>query len=72
MTTSEIPYIKYYNYYLMDWSIERQSKMIYNHEINEFILSNNDHDIDINRETKLELDEIKKKILMKDRTLFFK
>ena len=72
ITTSEFPYKKYYNYYLMDWSIERQSKMIYNQEINEFVFMNKDRSVDIDMETKLELDEIKKKIIKKDRILFFK
>lgn len=75
LTTSDCPHIKYYNYYLMDWRIEQTEKKIYNKETCTFEFK--DANIWINnniedRKVKEELDDIKSKVLRKDRTSFLK
>ena len=75
ITTTNHPYIKYYNYYLMDWRIEQMRKKRYNKEIGNFEFETFNEWIntcDKDREIKEELDEIKSKILKKDRTPYLK
>lgn len=74
-TTNEQPHIRFYNYYLMDWYIKHLTPMKYNRQTNRF-----EHDekedwlIRYNEDRKVaeEIDDIKAKVLKKDRHLFFK
>ena len=75
LTTTNCPHIKYYNYYLMDWRIEQTEKKIYNKETCTFEFKDSNKWINNNiedRKVKEELDEIKSKVLRKDRTSFLK
>lgn len=74
-TTNNSPHIRFYNYYLMNWNIEKQSPMKYNSEIKEFeydepknwfIMYNED------RKYEEEINEIKRNVLVKDRHHYFK
>lgn len=74
-TTSRQPHVKYYNYYLMDWYIDKQTPMKYNIETGLFeydepqdwiMYSNED------RRIESEINEIKQNVLRKDRHHFFK
>ncbi len=75
ITTNDQPHIRFYNYYLMDWYIKHLTPMKYNKQINKF-----EHDekedwlIRYNEDRRVaeEIDEIKAKVLKKDRPLFFK
>ena len=73
-TTNSQPHIRFYNYYLMDWRIEQHSPLKYNSETFEFecdkkydwLASQED------KEAEEEIREIKSRVLIKDRYLFFK
>ena len=73
-TTAAEPHIRFYNYYLMDWNISVQDRIIYDYRKGEYIqldyrfLDNDDMD----REAEEEIREIKAKVLKKDRPYFFK
>lgn len=74
-TTSFESHIKYYNYYLMEWNIEIRTKMKYNKETSLFepVYYSEDYLIsDADREAEDEIEEIKRKVLIKDRHHFFK
>lgn len=74
-TTSDEPYTRFYNYYLMDWKIDSyRPAIIFNQTTGcfefakrDYIVMNHDE-----REIKSELDEIKANVLRKDRHHFFK
>ena len=73
-TTDSQPHVRFYNYLLMDWRIDYQTPMRYNYEKNKFewdekldwIVSEED------KEFEEEIEEIKSRVLTKDRHLFFK
>ena len=74
-TTVLNPHIRFYNYYLMDWYIDYQTPMKYNEDTRHFeyiergdILLETSKD----RQAESEINEIKSKVLLKDRHLFFK
>lgn len=74
-TTSFESHIKDYNYYLRDWNIELRTKMKYNKETGIFepVYYPEDNLIrDADREAEDEIEEIKRKVLIKDRHHFFK
>lgn len=73
-TTCTDPHVRFYNYYLMDWQVNELSPMAYNPETNEFdyvdralfcIPSEE-------KEYEKEINEIRSRVLLKDRPLFFK
>lgn len=74
-TSSRRPHIRYYNYYLMDWVIYETPTLIYNpetglfekNEPSEFFML-----YDQDREAEEEINEIKSRVLKKDRHYFFK
>lgn len=74
-TTNGKPHIRFYNYYLIDRHIKRLRSMKYNKQINKFGYNKKEnwlirHNED--RKVAKEIDEIKAKVLKKDRPLFFK
>jgi len=73
-TTNCEPHIKFYNYYLMDWYIEQHSPIKYVDEVSEFKYMRNNYIINSYRDSEAEneINEIKAKILKKDRPYFFK
>lgn len=74
-TTSRQPHTKYYNYYLMDWYIDEQSPMKYNEETGLFEYDEPENWIthyNEDRKVEEEINEIKSKVLKKDRHHFFK
>ena len=73
-TTSLEPHVRFFNYYLMDWSISVQKPLIYDEKEDLFLMQYDqvpisDYD---DREAEEEITEIKAKVLMKDRPYFFK
>ncbi len=74
MTTCANPHIKYFNYYLMDWPVNQACPMIYNRKTGafefdrNFLLATTSED----REYEEEISEIRSRVRLKDRTLFFK
>ena len=73
-TTATEPHVRFFNYYLMDWHINHQKPLIYDEKLdiykyNEDIIEISD---DADREAEEELNEIKAKVLIKDRPYFFK
>ncbi len=75
ITTTDInPHIRFYNYYLMDWNIYIERKMYYDLEYHDFKFIDDQNYLfnyqDRNMEE--EIEDIKKKVLKKDRKLFFK
>ena len=75
LTTTDCPHIKYYNYYLMDWRIEETRKKVYNEATGIFEFRNSNLWINSSgedRRVKEELDEIKSKVLIKNRAPFLK
>ena len=74
-TTSRQPHIRFYNYYLMDWYIDKQTPMKYSEETGLFEYDEpKDWMIYYNEDRKVEdeINEIKAKVLRKDRHHFFK
>lgn len=74
-TTSREPHIRFFNYYLMDWYIEIQPQMIYNPESGRFEYRKESYTEIGHRNDKAaedEIQEIKAKVLKKDRPFFFK
>ena len=74
-TTSRQPHIRFYNYYLMDWYIDKKNPMKYNEETGLFEYDEpKDWIIYYNEDRKVEdeINEIKTKVLRKDRHHFFK
>ncbi len=73
-TSSRQPHIRFYNYYLMDWNISVQNRVIYDYRIGEYRPLNYFFPTseDLDREAEDEIKEIKAKVLVKDRHYFFK
>ena len=73
-TTSAEPHVRFYNYYLMDWHIYPQKRMVYDE--NKHLFITHDSLIEISdsadREAEEEIEEIKRKVLLKERPIFFK
>ena len=73
-TTATEPHVRFYNYYLMDWHICPQKRMIYDEKKHMFV--SHDSIIEISdsddREAEEEIEEIKRKVLFKERPYFFK
>lgn len=74
VTTSATPHIRFYNYYLMDWNVLRFNKVVYNQEEDSFDFQESYFGISHieDQEAEEELDEIKEKVPLKDRPIFFK
>jgi len=76
ISTSNLhPHIRFYNYYLMDWNIICLPKITYNKQTNMFenFTPNNIFVASyLDREYEEEINEIKSKVLIKDRHHFFK
>ena len=73
-TTILEPYTRFYNYYLMDFEIIHTFPINFNFQTNTFERENNEF-VSMNysdREIEEEINDIKKHILKKDRSLFFK
>jgi hypothetical protein len=73
-TTAAEPHVRFFNYYLMDWNISVQNRIIYDYKKGEYRrldyhFFEND---DLDREAEEEINEIKAKVLIKDRPYFFK
>ena len=73
-TTSAEPHVRFFNYYLMDWNISVQDRVVYDYEKGEY--RNLDYHFPVNdgidREAEEEIEEIKAKVLIKDRHFFFR
>ncbi len=72
-TTCPNPHVRFFNYYLMDWHIYDSSLLVYRDSSKSFevderplIFSSNEE-----RESENEINEIKSRVLLKDRPLFF-
>jgi hypothetical protein len=73
-TTNAQPHIRFYNYYLMEWRIENQKPIKYNSDTKQFE-SDENFDWLVSKEdmeAEGEIEEIKTRVLKKDRPLFFK
>ena len=74
-TTSLEPHIRFYNYYLMDWYIDITNRMVYNEKTGTFEeVQRQDWVLRYNEDRKVEeeINKIKSKVKLKDRTYFFK
>lgn len=73
-TTSQAPHKRFYNYYLMDWYIKHVPKMKYDSQSGLFLFDNSQGRFDNpeEKEAEEEIEEIKSRVLLKDRYLFFK
>lgn len=72
-TTSRIPHVRFYNYYLMDWNIWVHNPKVLSEETGCFVSAPREFCTSLEeREAKEELDEIKAKTLKKDRIHFLK
>lgn len=73
-TTNPNPHIRFFNYYLMDWDIFEQPPMKYNSNTGLFEYDEDNWYLGKNedKEAEEEIEEIKAKVLKKDRPLFFK
>ena len=73
-TTNPNPHIRFFNYYLMDWDIFEQPPMKYNNDTGLFEYDKDNWYLGKNedKEAEEEIEEIKAKVLKKDRPLFFK
>jgi len=73
-TTSAEPHTRFFNYYLMDWHIIRQDRIVYNEEQEKFIVENRDMFFDNleDREVEEEIRLIKDKIPLSERAVFFR
>lgn len=74
-TTSSCPYIKYFNYYLMGFEISEQYPMKYNEVSGKFAFYDEDclsFLKEKNLQYKEDASELRSKILIKDRHLFFR
>ena len=74
VTTSFTPHIRFYNYYLMNYNITVQNKLIYDQNKEMFYIYNNLYRFNsfLDYEYKEEIDKIKSKTLIKDRHNFYK
>ena len=73
-TTSAIPHIRFYNYYLMNWQILVHDRMVYDPEQNKYVYSSDNQTFTptSDREAEEEIQEIKKTIKFEYRPYFFK
>ena len=73
-TTNPNPHIRFFNYYLMDWYIFEQPPMKYNSNTGLFEYDEDNWYLgkSKDKEAEDEIEEIKAKVLKKDRHLFFK
>lgn len=71
-TSSTHPHIRFWNYYLMDWSINTVPSLKLNKEDQSFFYVSNDFYANDDQEAAEELDDIKRLVRVKDRSLFFK
>lgn len=74
-TTNPEPHIRFYNYYLMDWYIKHLPLMKFNKDTGRFKYDQQeDYSLKSkeDRQAESEINEIKSKVLLKDRHLFFK
>lgn len=75
-TTSPMPHIRFYNYYLMGWNVCKLNRKRFDEEKNIFIVDYADNLSPIfmskDREAEAEIEEIKKKVLFNNRDLYFK
>ncbi len=73
-TTVFNPHVRFFNYYLMDWYIDKQYPLIYDPEKGLFMYRENNSLIEMgqDREYAEEIEEIKSRVLLKDRPLFFR
>lgn len=73
-TTSPIPHIRFYNYDLMDWSIEQHAPQKLNKELGIFVPCPEEGIIFTHqdRNAEEELNDIKRNVLLKDRHYFLK
>ena len=73
-TTAAEPHVRFYNYYLMDWNIAVENRVFYDYKTGEYKTLDYRFldDDDIDREAEEEIQEIKSKVLIKDRHYFFK
>ena len=73
-TTAAEPHVRFFNYYLMDWKIAIEKRLVYDYHRDTYyfldnqFLSVNEED----REAEEEIEDIKKHVLVKDRPYFFK
>ena len=73
-TINDEPHVRFFNYYLMGWRIDRRNPMKYNYETNNFEYEQRDEWLvsQEDRDAEDEIIEIKKRVLIQDRPLFFK
>ncbi len=73
-TTNSQPHIRFYNYYLMDWYIKQLEPMRFNYQANRFEYDETDQWMvsKEDKEAEEEIKDIKSRVLVKDRHLFFK
>ena len=74
-TTEQYPYIRYYNYFLMGFELDLLDPMRYNKDLNEYEYYDRKQSIVLeNKNIKYrdEIEELKSKIPVKDRHLYFK
>ncbi len=73
-TTAAEPHVRFYNYYLMDWEIRKQNPLVYVPQDDSFVRIQNEMFVTdpADREAEEEINEIKAKVLYKDRPIFFK
>lgn len=75
ITTTDLqPHVRFFNYYLMDWSVMKMNAIRYNYKTNEFEYEHIDdwNNSKEEKEAEEEISDIKSKVLIKDRPLFFK
>ena len=74
ITSSYIPHVRFYNYYLMDWNINIIDKLVYDEQRGMFIEKENriNYYSLIDEENKEEIESIKEKTLVKDRYFYMK
>ncbi len=74
-TANKQPHVRFYNYYLMNWNVRCLTPMKYNTKTNQFEFDRREDWIVTDseeREATEEIKKIKEKVLVKDRSLFFK
>ena len=73
-TTAAEPHVRFFNYYLMDWKINVEKRLIYDYHKDEYRFVEGKYLVtdDADREAEEEIEEIKAKVLVKDRHYFFK
>ena len=76
-TSSRIPHVRFYNYYLMDWNIVQLPKVIYDEDTSKFEFLGNRlvdlyHSSSQEHEAEEEINEIKSKVKKRNISYFFK